>query len=73
MVELLASVFISVVVELIFYGVFYSIGWGFIRVITLGRYPGPWPASTHVVDLELVALTGLVVSIVAVVVVLQPF
>ncbi|MGO4306444.1 hypothetical protein [Cupriavidus sp. RAF12] len=54
------------VVELIFYGLFYAIGWAVIKAITLGRHPGPWRGLESVVDAEYVALAGLLFTIAAI-------
>lgn len=58
-------------VELIFYTVFYAIGWVALMAVTLGRYPGDfairWRDPGSLVDAELVALVGLLATVAAVV------
>ncbi|GJG94538.1 hypothetical protein [Cupriavidus pauculus] len=58
-------------VELIFYTVFYAIGWVALMAVTLGRYPGHfevrWRSPDGLVDAELVALAGLLVTVAAVI------
>jgi hypothetical protein len=61
--DLLLSLIGSFFMELVFYGLFYAIGWTFIRVVTLGRHPGPWRGAEDFVDMELVAFTGIVVTV----------
>jgi len=65
--ELLVSAIGWLCVELIFYGLFYAIGWIFIKAVTLGRHPGPWRGAEGFVDLELVALTGFAVTVAGIV------
>jgi len=55
-------------VELVFYGLFYAIGWSFIKMVTLGRHPGPWRGAESFVDAELVAFTGIIVTLVVILV-----
>jgi hypothetical protein len=66
--DLLVSVIGSFFMELIFYGLFYAIGWAFIKAVTLGRHPGPWRGADSFVDMELVALTGIVVTVAGIVI-----
>ena len=40
--EVLVGAIGWIVVELLFFGVFYGIGWAVINVVTLGKHPGPW-------------------------------
>ena len=69
--DLLLSVIGGFFVELVFYGLFYAIGWTFLKVVTLGRHPGPWRGAEGFVDMELVALTGLLVTVAGIVIVWQ--
>jgi len=65
--DLLVSAICSFFMELVFYGLFYAIGWVFIKIVTLGRHPGPWRGAESFVDMELVAFTGLAVTVAGIV------
>lgn len=54
--------------ELIFYGVFYAIGWVVLMALTFGRYPGAWRGPDSLNDAELTALAGLLFTILVVVI-----
>lgn len=53
MLNALFELMAKFLVELIFYTVLYAVGWGMLKVITLGRYP-PLAPEKH--NEELVAL-----------------
>jgi hypothetical protein len=53
MLDALLELIARFVVEFIFYTVLYAIGWGMLKVITLGRYPPRRPEKHNE---ELVAL-----------------
>ncbi|WP_066732543.1 hypothetical protein [Cupriavidus sp. D384] len=57
--------------ELIFYGVFYAIGWVVLMTVTFGRYPGSWrgPDSYH--DAEWTAFAGFIATVIVVVIVVK--
>lgn len=57
--------------ELIFYGVFYAIGWVVLMAITFGGYPGRWRGPDNHVDAALTAFAGLIATVIAVVLVLK--
>jgi hypothetical protein len=65
--EVLVGAIGWIVVELLFFGVFYGIGWAVINVVTLGKHPGPWRGAEGLVDAQLVALVGLLTTVGAVV------
>lgn len=65
--ELLLNAIGWLFVELIFYGVFYSVGWVVIKVVTLGRHPGPWRGAESLVDVEWVAFVGLLAVVAAII------
>jgi len=65
--EVLVGAIGWIVVELLFFGVFYGIGWAVINVVTLGKHPGPWRGAEGFVDAQLVALVGLLTTVGAVV------
>lgn len=65
--DLLVSAICLFFMELVVYGLFYAIGWVFIKTVTLGRHPGPWRGAESFVDMELVALTGLAVTVAGIV------
>lgn len=54
--------------ELIFYGVFYAIGWVVLMALTFGRYPGRWRGPGSHADAELTAFAGIVATVVVVVI-----
>lgn len=56
--------------ELIFYGVFYAIGWAVLMAATFGRYPGAWRGPDSLNDAELVGFAGLLFTIVVVLIAL---
>ncbi|PLP97138.1 hypothetical protein [Cupriavidus pauculus] len=57
--------------ELIFYGVFYAIGWVVLMAVTFGNYPGRWRGPDNLTDAELVALVGLIATVIVVVIVVK--
>ncbi len=71
--ELVIGAVTRMFVELIFHGLFYLIGWTVIKVVTLGRHPGPWRGLDSLIDAELVALVGLFVTVTAVIVTVKYF
>jgi hypothetical protein len=53
MLDALFELVVRFVVEIVFYTVLYAIGWGMLKVMTLGRYPPRRPEKHNE---ELVAL-----------------
>lgn len=57
----------TLVVELLVYTILYGIGWVILKIITLGRYPQRPRGGKGWLDVELVALVGLLGVVFAVV------
>jgi phosphotransferase system glucose/maltose/N-acetylglucosamine-specific IIC component len=54
----------TLIIEILFYTIFYWIGWAVCKVFTLGKYPQSMPSSNDKKKSTLVFLVGMAVSII---------
>lgn len=53
----------TLIIDILFYTVFYWIGWGVCKVFTFGKYPHSFVSSNHKEKRTLIFLVGMAVSI----------
>lgn len=63
-VELLSTFVRVLIVEFLFGTLFYWLGWGFCKVVTLGKYPNSLPPSNRKTRETWVFVLGFIVSLV---------